>query len=509
MYDHNVRQILLPKDFILPFEGHLNEDNRWVKLAFIIPWWTIEEKYIKKFKSLKYGQKANSVRCALGALIIQNRLGLTDEETVEQITENPYLQYFIGLSKFQLEKPFDSSLMTRFRKRLNVEVINEINLMIAEEAIKQEAEKAIKKINEAEKNKDDDDNQNPKSGGSGGQDQGEQIQLHENFGKLILDATCAPADVHYPTDLWLLNESREKLEAIIDTLHAAYVGIFKKPRTYREKAHKDYLVLSKQRKPGIKKIRKGIKKQLGYVKRDLNVIGTLIQKGGMDALNMKQLKDLYVIGEIYRQQSLLLNSKNHQIDDRIVNIAQPHVRPIVRGKVNASVEFGAKLSISVVDGFAFMERISFDNFNEGITLQESVERYKERYGYYPEAVLADQIYRNRDNIQYCKSKGIRLSGPKLGRPKADEVKANRKQAYEDSGERNAVEGKFGEGKRTYKLDRIFAKLKETSETVIAMQLLVMNLEKRLRLLLQFLLNYIKSIVFVRNGRFFEQWELVQ
>lgn len=279
-----------------------------------------------------------------------------------------------------------------------------------------------------------------------------------------------------------------------------FVGAFPKPRTYRETAHKSYLVLSKQRKPGIAKIRKGIKKQLRFIKRNLASIEALIQRGGMDFLNKKQLKDLYVIGEIYRQQSLLIKSKNHQMDDRIVNIAQPHVRPIVRGKVSASVEFGAKLSISVVNGFAFMERVSFDNFNEGVTLVESVEQYKARYGYYLEAVLADRIYRNRDNIKYCKTKGIRLSGPKLGRPKADEIKAGKKQAYQDSFERNAVEGKFGEAKRSYKMDSILAKLKETGETVIAMHLLVMNLERRLRLLFTGIHQEIR--VFIKTSDFY-------
>jgi IS5 family transposase len=135
-----------------------------------------------------------------------------------------------------------------------------------------------------------------------------------------------------------------------------------------------------------------------------------------------------------------------------------------------------------------MERLSFNNYNEGTLLIESLERYKERFGCYPEAVLADQIYRTRDNRMYCKKRGIRLSGPPLGRPKASEVKVNKQLERQDAGERNAVEGKFGEGKRSYKLDRIFARLQETGETVIAMQLLVMNLEKRLRLLLHFFLE---------------------
>ncbi|WP_144029152.1 transposase, partial [Paenibacillus rigui] len=160
---------------------------------------------------------------------------------------------------------------------------------------------------------------------------------------------------------------------------------------------------------------------------------------------------------------------------------QPHVRPIVRGKVNAPVEFGAKIAISLCSGYARMEKLSWDNFNECTTLQHAVETYYARHAYYPEAVLADQIYRNRENLAFCKARGIRLSGPQLGRPKK-ENKQDKIIARQDAAERNAIEGKFGEGKRAYGLGRIRARLRETSETVIALQLLIMNLERKLRLL---------------------------
>lgn len=104
------------EEFILPFEGKLNADNRWVKLAKIIPWESIEERYANLFPSNR-GQIAKPVRMALGALIIKEKLSLSDRETVEQITENPYLQYFIGLREYQAQPPFDPSLMVHFRKR--------------------------------------------------------------------------------------------------------------------------------------------------------------------------------------------------------------------------------------------------------------------------------------------------------------------------------------------------------------------------------------------------------
>ena len=109
MYRHSEHQILLPSEFFLPFEGHLNENNRWVRLALLIPWAKVEVHYRRQLRSLNRGKKAVSIRTALGALIIQERLGLSDRETVDQIVENPYLKYFIGLSGFQFEPPFHHS----------------------------------------------------------------------------------------------------------------------------------------------------------------------------------------------------------------------------------------------------------------------------------------------------------------------------------------------------------------------------------------------------------------
>ena len=482
MYRPTERQILLPDDFFLPFGGKLNQENRWVKLAQMIPWWKVEEHYGERFKSWTKGQKAYSVRVALGALIIQERLGLSDRETVRQITENPYLQYFIGLPSFQEEPPFHPSLMTHFRKRLGPDVINQVNEWIVME-------------------KDASDDSDDRDDGHPGQPEVDATskpstdkETPANQGKLLLDATCAPADIAYPTDLSLLNEAREKLEKMIDVLHAVREPGSRKPRTYREKAHKAYLTVAKQRRVSPRALRKAIGKQLRFVARDLRIIAKLRNEVGLSALSVRQHRQLLVIHELYRQQEEMYRRRMRRINDRVVSISQPHVRPIVRGKVRANVEFGAKVAISVVDGYARLERLNWDSFHEGHTLQAAVEAYRERYGYYPEAVLADKAYRNRENLRYCKERGIRLSGPPLGRPSKTEQVEQRKIERQDAVERNAVEGKFGEGKRLYGLGLIRARLQATSETVVAMQLLVLNLERRLRLFLTLFLEWLLQTV---------------
>ena len=139
----------------------------------------------------------------------------------------------------------------------------------------------------------------------------------------------------------------------------------------------------------------------------------------------KEILLLLTIGKLYEQQKYMYENKTHVVEKRIVSISQPWLRPIIRGKVKTPVEFGAKLDLSIDEkGYARIETISFDAYNESTHLQEAVIKYYERTGSYPERVLVDQIYRTRANRNFCKEHGIRISGPKLGRPsKTEQAKA--------------------------------------------------------------------------------------
>jgi hypothetical protein len=144
----------------------------------------------------------------------------------------------------------------------------------------------------------------------------------ENRGKLILDASCAPSDISYPTDLGLLNQARELTEKIRDNLYQPIQGSGeKKPRTYRKKARKDYLAVARKRKPSQNQIREAIKKQLEYLRRNLGNIEKLIEKGSsLSKLSKKQYKNLLVITELYRQQLQMYEQNERRIDERIVSI---------------------------------------------------------------------------------------------------------------------------------------------------------------------------------------------
>jgi hypothetical protein len=234
-------------------------------------------------------------------------------------------------------------------------------------------------------------------------------------------------------------------------------------------------------------MRKAIRKQLSYVKRNLAHIDALVAaEATLSALNQHLYRKLLVIAELYRQQQAMYDQQQHRVDDRIVSLSQPHIRPMVRGKAGTPVEFGAKFSASCVNGYVFLDHLSWDSFNESIDLPAQVELFKQRFGHYPESVHADQIYRSRPNRAYCRKRGIRLSGKPLGRPKASDQAENRKQVLADATLRNQIEGKFGVGKRRFSLSRVMAKLAPTAECAIAITFLVMNLECWLqRLLLLF------------------------
>jgi len=479
MYKFKSKQLEF-EDFALPFNGKLRSDNRWVKMAKFIPWKQFDSSYAKCLSGSKMGSPALSVRIAIGALIIKERLGTSDEETVEQIRENPYLQYFLGFKEYKDEAPFHPTMFVHFRKRIGEKTLAKVN-----DAVTQKAAAQAPKTSE-EKSGDD-------------KDDGPGAAASSNKGKLVVDATCTPADITFPTDLKILNTAREKSEEIIDILHRPLKGKHKKPRTYRKKARKEFLSAAKSKRLSHSKRRKAIRKQLGYLKRNLKTIDKLSRQSSLSALKRRHYKNLLVIHEVCRQQQWMYDHRKNKIADRIVSISQPHVRPIKRGKAGAATEFGAKISASLVDGFAYLDRISWDNYNEGGDLKEQIESYRNRFGYYPESVHADKIYRTRENRKFCKNHGIRLSGPALGRPPKQIDTQSEIQARQDELDRIPIEGKFGQAKRRFSLSKIMCKLAQTSETAIAITFIVLNIERWLKAIIFCLIFRRKSKYFVGFG----------
>jgi len=272
---------------------------------------------------------------------------------------------------------------------------------------------------------------------------------------------------------------------MVDKLHnPAYDG--EKPRTYRKRARRDYLQTAKKRNKTAKEIRSAIRKQLGYIRRDLDIVSRQLESG--KDLTLKDVERLGAVEDLYEQQLQMYVERDHSVEDRIVSISQPWIRPIVRGKAKAKCEFGAKLDISVSNGFVRLEHTSFDAYNESENLKRIIERYRAREGHYPERVLSDGIYRTRENLAFCKSKGIRLSGKPLGRPKADD-KMDKEIMRKDEIDRVGVEREFSYAKGSFGLGLIRSKLKDTSQTAIALSILALNIAHIGRILREFLTSW--------------------
>ena len=186
----------------------------------------------------------------------------------------------------------------------------------------------------------------------------------------------------------------------------------------------------------------------------------------------------------------------HSVDNRIVNIYQPYVRPIVRGKDKAPVEFGSKLGVSLHNGYSRINKISWEAYNESTELKGQVEEYHRLNGYYPKLVLADNIYGTRDNRKYLNSLNIRFSCKPLGRPSAKQQTPYQKRKFKkEQGMRNHIEGKFGQGKNGYNLNKIRARASKTSESWIAAIFFVMNL---IRFSKEFLFSFFAEIILLHK-----------
>ena len=527
---HSQQQLSL-SEFDWPFQVALDENNRWVKLSQCIPWDQLAESYYQGF-SLSQGRPAKDARLVIGAVIIKHQLCLSDEETVAQIQENPYLQYFVGLAGYQMEVPFVPSLMVEIRKRMGPAVFDRFNQSIID-VIEQKkaASSRASKATESEHHDDD-----PPSGGVNIKASAAEPESEPDpQGKLILDATVAEQAIRFPTDLSLLNESREFSEQVIDILHQkrrvsshpkqcggplmallldhdSVVVTTKtgdqqlssepstehcpqassnKPRTYRQKARQAYLAIVKQRRPSANTRRRGIKQQLQYLRRNLGHIEQLLNDyapGSPLPLPKWLLHRYWVIQHVFDQQWAMFSTKTRRCDNRIVSISQPYVRLIIRGKLNKPVEFGAKLSASLyANGLAQLDHLRWDAFHEGLDLESQVEAYRTRYGHYPGKVLGDPIYGTRNNRRYLKQHGILFAGKPLGRPPTEtdanreQLKQQKVQRQQDYRQRIPIEGKFGQGKNGYGLNYIRAKRADTSVAWINSIFLVMNLKILIRI----------------------------
>ena len=418
----------------LPFGGKLNHNNRWICLAELINWRELESIYAKTFATV--GRPGVRARFVLGSLIIKHKLDCSDEEVTEQISENPYMQYFIGLPRFQYQVPYDSSTLTNVRKRLGEDEFDAFEQQLIDTLVEK---KLIR----------------PKG--------------------MLTDATVFQSEITFPTDCGLLNKARQFCVKHIRRLSKT-VG--RKVRTYRRVAQKAYVTFSKKRRKTHKEVRQMQKTLLQYVRRNMGQLSKLTQEVKEQGQGFsRQFVEMFeTVKEIYSQQKKMYEANKKSIEDRILSLHKPYIRPIKRGKDGKGTEFGAKVSLTHVDGYMFADHVSFDNYHEGTKLTNSIELFERRFAKKPSYVSADQSFGSKENRDYLKECDIRFAVKPLGKPKKDNAAEKEKRWCKTKlNERNHIEGAIGNSKTKYSLGLVRAKTDKTEHSWIRFALMSRNI----------------------------------
>lgn len=435
MYKRRDRQTPYLFEELFPYGGKLDTENRWLKIAKLIPWETLERKYAESFSDR--GRPGTDARLGVGLFLLKHMSGKSDEEVVMELLENPYWQSFCGLETFATAAAIESSTLSRLRKRLGPKYVREM----------EEATYAV------------------------------LIEKKILRGKgMLADGTVIPENIKYPNDVGLLNDVRqwvvEKIKWISQDIGRSY-------RTYCRKARRVYLNFAKSKRKTKRQIKRAKRQMLQFVRRNLRQLEEAIQedyrKGSRHTLLIGRKFD--TARKIFEQQWEMYKKGTHRIADRIVSFHRPWVRPIKRGKNGKDVEFGAKAAMSHVDGFLFLDKIQHDNFSESQTevVREQIKNYEERFGKKPASFTGDKAYGSRENRQLIEAeKQIRSSFVQLGKKKPSQDKMTRWFKRKQK-ERNRIEGHFGHGKEHYRLDRVWYHGQDGSEIWTRGGILAMNL----------------------------------
>ena len=433
--DHKTKSLFSD---LFPLGGHLDPENRWLKIEKLIPWDDLILAYSRHFSDR--GRPAKDGRLVIGLILLKHMTNLSDQDVVQSMLENPYQQYFCGYEQFLMGKVIHASVLSKFRSRVGVEFFKELE----ERCYGVLIEKKIIKP-----------------------------------GGMLVDGTVINESIAYPNDVGLLNKARERMVTIIKTIGKKIGKTF---RTRPQEARKKFLLFIKKKRKTKKDIRKATKSMLQYFGRNLKQAREAIkiaQDKGV-AIASWMVRQLLDAERLYAQQKEMYDRKSHRVNDRMVSLHKPYVRPIVRGKGGGKqVEFGPKVAVSHVDGFAFVDGFDYDNFSEATVLPEQVEAYENRFGKNPPSVTADRLYGNRENRTMLNEFGIRSALSPLGRPKEDAENEKRWRKKKQR-ERNRIEGAFGCAKEHYGLDRILYRGKEGGETWVRLGFLGMNLMTAMR-----------------------------
>jgi len=420
--DRNTRPLFAE---LFPFGGKLDPDNRWLRIAEMIPWDELEMEYAKAFSDV--GRPGKDARLVIGLLLLKHMTDTSDREIVADVLENPYMQAFCGLEQFATGEILEPSTLTRMREKLGPEFFRTLEKKTYAVLV----ERRIIK-------------------GKG----------------MLVDATVFPEEIKYPNDVGLLNDVREWIVRTIKRLGG-------KKRTGSRKARKEYLSFAKKKIKAKKVIRQAKKRMMQHVRRNLRQIREVVDHLRLRGRFGQKIRDKIRVGEtILAQQWEMYKRKVNRIADRIVSFYRPYVRPIKRGKPGRDVEFGAKGALSYVGGFLFLDHLEHAAFPEERHIGTHIRNFKDRFGKKPMYAAMDRKYGSRETRVALEAEGIRTSLCPLGRrPRQKDRWFKRKQK-----ERNRIEGAFGVERQRYSSGRVRYRVKGGSEIWIRSAILAMNLK---------------------------------
>lgn len=438
MYKPKDRQTKPLFSELLPFGGQLDETNRWLRIAQLIPWDELEGEYASHFSHT--GRPGTDGRLFIGLMLLKHMTGASDRESVEAVLENPYMQMFCGFESFVTRKMLDASTLTRLRKKVGIEFFRYMEertyrLLIERRIIRAKG--------------------------------------------MLVDATVFPENVKYPSDVGLLNKAREWL---VERVTAMGRRLEHRYRTYKRTARKVYLNFAKKKTKRKKTVEKAKRQMLNFVRRLIGQFHDAKTKLGQlgRKVERQMLERFQVVQRLYEQQRRMYREKSHRVADRIVSVHRPYVRPVVRGKSGREVEFGPKVALTHAGGFMFVEHFSHDVFSEADEdiVRRQVKKFRELFGKKPEWLTGDRLYGNRKNRDMLKRMRVEGALPALGRPRQDENGRDR-WLKKRQRERNRIEGGIGHGKEHFMLDRIRYQSVAGSEMWVRCGVLAMNLKTAL------------------------------
>jgi hypothetical protein len=242
----------------------LDKTNRWVWLGDHLPWDEYEKLYGQTLNNQTAGASAKPARMVIGAMIVKHITRLSDQDTIEMIQENPYMQYLCGLGEFTDQPIFDSSLFVDLRKRISDDDINKMTeaLLKHEQQMKEDMRKH--KEDEARNRGEEppaapavDENASAFTDSNG----------REHKGVMKIDATCADAEVRYPVDVDIIDDGCRVIDRFIRRICKA--DSISVPYTYYGKARNAYRYLVKMKKKGGKLVKDTIEQMLSCLHRDI------------------------------------------------------------------------------------------------------------------------------------------------------------------------------------------------------------------------------------------------